>query len=209
MDKNITSGASWNSYYVSNDQVIALLKILKEAQEENKKKIIASLIKQLGYLVQSKIKGYRQKSFYGDLLQEGKLGLLKAIKDFDLQRGINFFKFACWHIQHRIRVYLQWYKKVNKVVEEDENNYFDSHEKCAQDIFEQIEVQQTIKRALDKLPEIDKRVLIMRFGIYDNEFYTFKQIGDRLCLSKQRVEQIQKRALLKLKNNKEIKLLAR
>lgn len=207
-DENVIDKTNWNSYYVSNDQVLALLKILRESESRDREQVIASIIKQLGYLVQSKIKGYRQKPFYGDLLQEGKLGLLKAIKDFDPARGINFFKFACWHIQHRVKLYLQWHKKVNRVIE-NEDNYFGTHEDCAQDIFEQIEVQQTIKKVLDNLPEIDKRVLIMRFGIYDGELFTFKQIGDELSLSKQRVEQIQKRALLKLKNNKEIKLLAR
>lgn len=196
---------SWNSYYVSNDCVLALLKTLRSSPIESRNKILASLVKKLGYLVQAKIKGYRRQIFYNDLLQEGKLGLLKAIEDFDFERGINFFKFACWHIQHRIRVYLHWYKKANKAIEEE--NYF--NEIYAQDYFEQAELQQTIINALEYLPEVDRRIITMRFGIYDNEYRTFKQIGEELSLSKQRVEQIQKRALLKLKNNKEIKQFAR
>ncbi|MFA5048783.1 MAG: sigma-70 family RNA polymerase sigma factor [Patescibacteria group bacterium] len=205
---NEINGFICGTYYVCNDHVLALLKILKESSTKDKEKVLASLVKQLGYLVQSKIKGYKHQLFYGDLLQEGKLGLLKAIKDFDPVRGINFFKFACWHIQHRIKLYLHWYKKINMVLK-DEDNYFGTYEECSSDIFEQAEVKQTIINALNKLPEIDKRVLIMRFGINNNNFYTFKQIGDELFLSKQRIEQIQKRALLRLKNNTEIRLLVR
>ena len=196
----------WDSYYVTNDHVLSLIKTLRDAPESNKDKILDSLVKLLGYLVQSKIKGYKLQIFYGDLLQEGKVGLLKAIRDFDPIRGINFFKFACWHIQHQVKLYLHWYRKANRGLEEE--NYFGTYED-AQDGFEQFELQQIISGALENLPEIDKRVLTMRFGIYDSEYRTFKQIGDELSLSKQRVEQIQKRALHRLKNNKEIKQLPR
>lgn len=190
----------WNKYYVTNDQVIDILKEFSVSSAEDKIKIENNLVGQLNYLVQSKIKGYRNKTFYNDLLQEGKIGLLKAINDFDLNRGPNFFKFACWHIQHRIKLYLCWQKRSSITLEQvDEvTEINDNVENCERKII--------IKKILNKLPEIDRKVLLMRFGI-EQDSLTFKQVGEKLKISKQRVEQIQKRALLKLKNNKEIKQL--
>ena len=57
---------------------------------------------------------------------------------------------------------------------------------------------------INKLPEIDRKILVMRFGINGGEYNTFKQIGEQFSLTKQRIEQIEKRALNILKRNKKI-----
>lgn len=195
------SEEKWNKYYVNNDYVLAILRELKIA--ENKNEILAPLMKKLNYLVQSRIKGYRNKNVYTDLLQEGRIGLLKAIEDFDETRGPNFFKFACWHIQHKIRMYLKWDKKIYKEINEDTFQSYE-YEESSQDKYERQETKQVILKELDNLPNIEKKVLIMRFGIYDSDTYCFREIGEHVSLSKQRIEQIEKHALNKLKNNEEI-----
>lgn len=201
--------SGWNNYYVTNDHVLNLIKNMREAVGPSKEAILTSIVGQLGYLVQSKIKGYRQKPFYGDLLQEGKIGLLKAIKDFDPNRGPNFFKFACWHILHQVKLYINWQNKFNKMVEDDEDNYFGSSIVNSQDQFEEAEMWNIVDRAVESLPEMDKNVLCLHFGIKEEKSYTFKQIGEKYSLSKQRIEQIQKRAILRLQNNEEIKNIMR
>lgn len=196
----------WKSYYVSNEQVLALLKIFRDAPENKKEKIQSLLVKRLTYLVQSKIKGYRERPFYSDLLQEGKIGLLLAIEGFNPLRGVNFFKYAEWRILHQIKMYLRWQKRAERAVRAKEENYFGTI--CGPDpyeYYENIEKQVVLKKALDKLPEMDKRVLVMRFGMFGSDSHTFKQIGDIYSVSKQRIEQIQRRAISKLKNNREIR----
>jgi len=195
----------WKSYYVSNEQVLALLKIFRNAPDNEKPKIQSMLIKRLTYMVQSKIKGYRERSFYGDLLQEGKIGLLQAIKDFDPLRGVNFFKYAEWRILHQIRMYLRWQKRTEKFTISEEENYFgEACETNPYQYYEEIEGQIVLKQALEKLPEMDRRILVMRFGMFGSDSHTFKQIGDIYSVSKQRIEQIQRRAISKLRKNREI-----
>jgi RNA polymerase sigma factor (sigma-70 family) len=196
----------WKSYYVSNEQVLALLKIFRNSSDADKTKVQDLLVKRLTYLVQSKIKGYRERSFYSDLLQEGKIGLLRAMVDFDPLRGVNFFKYAEWRILHQIKMYLRWQKRAQRAILAKEENYFGTI--CEPDphqYYEQAESQVVLREALEKLPELDRRVLVMRFGIFGSDSHTFKQIGEMYSVSKQRIEQIQRRAISRLKKNKEIR----
>lgn len=177
-----------NNYYVTNDEVISLL------NEKNTDLIMTKL----SYLVQSKIKKYKSQIFYLDLLQEGKLGLLKAIYDFDLKRGINFFKFANWHIKHRIRLYLRWQKRNEPI--EIERSYTNNESDYQ---YEQFEMKKNLVKEVENLPHIYKNVLILRFGIGCDKC-SLKDIGEKFSLSKQRIEQIEKSAILKLRKNKNI-----
>lgn len=187
----------WKTYYVTNDCVLSLLKMFREADGKEKDNIKKSLSNKLVFLVYSKIKGYKKRDYYDDLFQECRIGLLKAIEDFDPFRGSNFFKFACWHIQHKIRLFNRYekrYKKITSIKPEEE---------CFLDIendYEKKEFVKVLNTAFKNLTEIDKEVLKMRF--INN--YTFRKIGEKFSLSKQRIEQIEKQALRKLKNNKEL-----
>jgi len=82
---------SWNSYYVNNDSVLELIEKYSGLSSDGKKKIQEKIVKLLAYLVFKRIRGYKNKPYYDDLLQEGKIGLIKAIEDFDISRGLNFF----------------------------------------------------------------------------------------------------------------------
>jgi RNA polymerase sigma factor (sigma-70 family) len=196
--------SDWQHYYITNDQVLLLLKNFNESSKIDKNKIQEDIVNKLSYLVQSRIKGYKNKIYYIDLLQEGKIGLIKAIKDFDLERGPNFFKFALWHIKCRIRSYLKWQNKAGRLVSDDDNYFNRSSEKDLENNYEQAECYKIIIEEINKLPEIDRKILIMRFGINGGDYNTFKQIGEQFSLTKQRIEQIEKRALNILKKNKKI-----
>jgi len=197
----------WKKYYVNNSQVLALIDTWKDALPNKKQSIEDLLIKRLSYLVCTKIRHYRGRPFYGDLLQEGKLGLIRALCDFDSARGPNFFKFAVWHVQSRIRNFLKWYKKIDKNIPEDK-----LYKSCSESVnpYEEYEKYQTNKllcEAIGQLPKIDQSVLLMRYGIGGYDPCTLQQIGDRFFLTRQRIAQIQSRALLKLEKNRVLKEL--
>jgi len=199
--------AAWNKYYVSNDEALALVKIYREAPNRRKKKIKGTILKRLDYLVYAKIKGYRNRLYYEDLLQEGRLGLMKAVEDFDPLRGINFFKFARWHIQSRITRLVNRHKKEDerrgKIVEE--GRCPDECEPSPENYFETMEGARVLRKAMDGLPDVDRRVLTMRFGMDGFSEHTLRQIGEAFSLTKQRIEQIEKKAISKLKKNRQVK----
>jgi len=196
----------WKGYYMYNDEALALIRTWREASPKHKGKVLAELLRRLSYMVQARIKYYKPQPFYSDLLQEGKLGLIKAIEDFDPLRGINFFKFASWHIRSRINNYLRWWKRTLKEMEGDSSSEFYVEVPTPQDHFERIEKRQVLLRAIDRLPELDRKVVMMRYGVGCRN-YTLKQIGDAFSLSKQRIQQIEFRAIAKLGKNQDIKNL--
>lgn len=195
----------WGEYYVYNSEVVSQIEQLRAASTAEGRRIRERLVSQLSYMVCAKIKKHHSKTFYEDLLQEGKLGLVKAIDDFDPQRGLNFFKFANWHIKNRIRRYFRWNYKLptcscdaSTICEEIEGG-------DTEQVFEEIEGRRLLREAVDRLPEMDRRVLIMRFGLDENDEHTFEQIGNMFSLSKQRIEQIKTRAVRRLGRNRQIR----
>ena len=193
----------WKGYYMYNDEALALIKMCREAEPIYKDKIQHELVRRLSYMVQSKIKVYRNRPFYTDLLQEGKLGLLKALKDFDPLRGLNFFKFASWHIQSSINGYIRWYKRNNKEVQRDCFEFTSSQCSDPHEYYERKEGGRVLLNAINGLPEIDRQVVLMHFGICGKN-HTLEQIGDAFSLSKERIRQIEVRAMSKLRRNKEV-----
>jgi len=196
---------AWGEYYVYNSEVVSQIERLRVAPSKERQWIREQLVKKLSYMVCSKIKRHHSKIFYEDLLQEGKLGLVKAIDDFDPQRGLNFFKFANWHIKNRIRRYFKWNYKLPTVSCEAEHICEEVEGGDTQGLFESQEGKRLLREAVETLPEIDRRVIIMRFGLDENDEHTFEQIGNMFSLSKQRIEQIKTRAVTRLGKNRQIR----
>lgn len=203
----MTQANQWDNkkYYVNNSEVLALIDIWKDGNRRQQRNVEDLLIKRLSYLVCARIRGYRDKSFYNDLLQEGKLGLIKALNKFDSTRSPNFFKFAIWHIQDSVSNYLNWYKKIYREIPEQE--FFAPCPESASpyEQYEQLQKNEILLEAIERLPEMDRFVLINRFGFNGSGPRTFQQIGDVFSLSRQRIEQIQSRALERLKKDRKIK----
>lgn len=193
----------WKGYYMYNDEVLALIKMWKEAEPIYKNKIQREFIRKLSYMVQSKIKIYKDRYFYTDLLQEGKLGLIKALQDFDPVRGLNFFKFASWHIQNRVNSYIRWHQKNNKKIQCECFEFSLPESVDPHECYEKKESSRILSNAINDLPEIDKQVILMHYGMH-GKIHTLEQIGNVFSLSKERIRQIEVRAISKLKKNKEI-----
>jgi len=189
-------------YYVSNDEVLKLFK----SENLSKKQITEIITKKLSYMVLARIKKHRRAEYYEDLIQEGMIGLIKAVADFDYNRGPNFFKFAEWHIQNRIRNFWKWHNrapmflKKNKELKRIKEEILDINA-----LLEKLEGNNVIAKAVNKLPEILRNVISMKFGIFTDEEHTFEEIGDDINLSRQRAEQIKCQAVLKLNKNPEIR----
>lgn len=195
-------------YLVSSEEILILIDSWKNAEKKEKDILINQLIKRLTFLVCSKIKCHKNSPFYDDLLQEGKLGILKAIQDFDPERGRNFFMFATWHIQTKVRRFLQKETQKREIPSGDifgNETLYDNPETSFG--IETCEDQRIILKALSFLPDSDRNVLIMRFGFDGEEPKTFQQIGRVLGISKQRAQQIEVGALRRLRKNQELKNL--
>jgi RNA polymerase sigma factor (sigma-70 family) len=126
---------------------------------------------------------------------------MRALQDFDPERGRNFFKFAKWHIQTRIRRALMREMRRREVPVAEPRPGDDICVPGADEQLEQEEGRRILMKALNFLPDKSRRVVLMRFGLNGAPPRTCQQVGQVLGISRQRVQQIESKALKILKRN--------
>jgi len=152
---------------------------------------------------------------YNDLVSEGNMALLRAVDRFDCSRGYKFSTYACHAIFKSFsraarRSYR--YRKIFSVQLEpayEKDDHIDQQrEERYQDHVR--EVRTIMRHNLADLSGIELSVVKNRFSL-SKEFpepLTLKQVGEKLDLSKERIRQIQKQALNKLREVAEQRMAA-
>lgn len=190
------------NYIVKNKDVLEILDNWKTSNKKQKLKIESRLINDLTYFIQSKIKQHKGKAFYDDLVQEGRLGISKAVKDFNPERGLSFFKFANWHIQSRMKSFLS--KEINLKEIPVENNVLDIECENLNEKIDECELKYIVNESLNLIGKKYKIYISERFGIGDYAPSTLQQMGDRRNITREGVRQNLERALTRLKNDNKL-----
>lgn len=132
-----------------------------------------------------------------DIISEGCLGLIRATKTFEPDRNVRFITYAGYWIEQRIRLALIDYKK-NEHDSLDEPLY-ESRNETHKDLLTSKEIRLedgiSITTLLNQLTEKERRIIELRF--YQD--MTYEETGLNIGLTKERVRQIELRALRKLR----------
>lgn len=223
-------------------------------------------------LVASMAKRYSGRGIpFLDLIQEGNLGLIKAVERFDYSKGFRFSTYACWWInqamtrgvfnqtrtvkmpayllekagkvRHVKRVLTEQNKRepipeeiaekaemsvenVKRILESSGNrvvrldtpvydgekatylDYVEDESSLVVDsIIAEVSIPGNINSALLRLTERERDVVKMRFGIGYESPYTLDEIGKKFKLTRERIRQIEKKALERIKRSKSAPVL--
>ena len=148
-----------------------------------------------------------------DLISTGTIGLIKAVTTFNPEKGARLGTYAAKCIENEILMLLRTKKKTCKEVslyepigmdrEGNEIQLFDIIESDEEDVQSRLDLQDDIRRLYEKVEsELSKRermVLKMRYGLYNEEEYTQREIAQQLGISRSYVSRIEKSAVEKLR----------
>ncbi|MGQ7792964.1 RNA polymerase sigma factor RpoD [Faunimonas sp. B44] len=241
------------------DIVLKVQKGEREARQAKKEMVEANL-----RLVISIAKKYTNRGLqFLDLIQEGNIGLMKAVDKFEYRRGYKFSTYATWWIRQAItrsiadqartiRIPVHMIETINKIVRTSrqmlheigreptpeelaeklqmplekvrkvlkiakepislETPIGDEEDSHLGDFIEdknailpidaaiQSNLRETTTRVLASLTPREERVLRMRFGIGMNTDHTLEEVGQQFSVTRERIRQIEAKALRKLKH---------
>ena len=148
-----------------------------------------------------------------DLLSIGTIGLIKAVVTFNPEKGNRLAAYASRCVENEILMHIRARRKGGKEVslyepigtdrEGNEIRLYDVMETDEPDIPEKINLKEDIQKLYEKveseLSQREKLVLKMRYGLYNGEQYTQREIARQLGISRSYVSRIEKSAVQKLR----------
>jgi len=239
---------------------LRIIRAGEEKAQDGKKRLIEANLR----LVVSIAKRYTNRGLgFLDLVQEGNIGLMRAVEKFEYQRGYKFSTYATWWIRQSvsraiadqartIRIPVHMIETINKVVRSSrylvqqlgreptpeeiavkmempldkvrkvlrivkepvslETPIGDEEESSLGDFVEDRQtvspadaavytsLEEQTRKVLATLTPREEQILRMRFGIGEKSDYTLEEVGQRFAVTRERIRQIEAKALRKLRH---------
>ena len=195
---------------LSKEKENQIMEELRNGIDDNRELLITHNLRLVVYIAK---KFESKSSSTEDLVSIGTIGLMHAVKTFNPDKNIKLATYASRCIENEILMHL---RKVNSMkgemsFDEPLSVDWDGNELTLRDVLgtEPDDVYETLeyddeKRLLleivNSLPEKEKNLMYMRFGLDGGESHTQKQLADSLGISQSYISRLEKRILGKIKN---------
>ena len=155
-------------------------------------------------------KYYASNKDQDDLISIGTIGLIKGITTFDHKKGARLATYAARCIENEILMYFRNQKKRQNDINIDDPIETDSEGNALtfldimyeeEDFAENMDLKhntQKLYKLLDQMPEREKQILIMRYGLFNTKAMTQKTVADKLGISRSYVSRIETKALKRM-----------
>ena len=193
---------------LSADEEQIYLEKLKNGDKEARAKLIEHNLRLVAHIV--KKYDVKEKDV-DDLISIGTIGLIKGIDSFKNEKNTRLTTYCAKCIQNEILMYFRNNKKhINDVSLNDsigydkdgnEINLIDVIKSNDEDIVLKLHNKDSIETLINYLSilnEREKEIIIKRYGLFNNDELTQKEISEKLNISRSYVSRIEKRALLKI-----------
>lgn len=154
-----------------------------------------------------------------DLISIGSMGLIKGVETFRPDKNIKLGTYASRCIENEILMFLRKVSKQKVEVSLDEplNVDGDGNELLLSDVIPTPEAhaldevlknekEKIMYQAVENLKVREKEIIIMRFGLYNQQSYTQKEVADKLGISQSYISRLEKKIMKHLKEEMEKKL---
>jgi len=149
-----------------------------------------------------------------DLLSVGSIGLIKAVNTFNPDKGSRLGTYAAKCVENEILMLFRAGKKFSKEVsiyepigtdkDGETVNLLDVLETNGKEALDQVILKQDIRQLYEayqeNLSDMEKTVIRLRYGLFDSQEHTQREIAGELGISRSYVSRIEKKAIEKLRN---------
>lgn len=205
----ICSGGETLPEKLSAEEEIFLAKKLSEGDESAREELISRNLRLVVYTAQ---KFENTGVSTEDLISIGTIGLIKAVSSYDHEKKIKMATYASRCIENEILMFLRKSTKTKKEIslEEPINTDSDGNELTFADVLgtdpdvvsknmENQAEKDILKIAIDLLPEREREIMDLRYGLSCGVEMTQKEVADKLEISQSYISRLEKKILEKLK----------
>lgn len=194
---------------LSKDEELAYLIKAKAGDEEARNVLIEHNLRLVVFLA----KKYENTTYdIEDLVSIGSIGLIKGINTYKIDKNIKLATYASRCISNEILMFLRKNKRKRAEVSlEDALNYdAEGNELHLEDIlgteidlvpneYEKQVDKEVLSKEIEGLPDRDKEIMTLRYGLNNTKEYTQKEVAEILGISQSYISRIEKKVVRKLK----------
>lgn len=206
---HLSSNNSFEKPLTPRRELEELVKFHEQGDIEARNRLVNHNMRLVAHIIK---KYYANYSDQEDIISIGTIGLIKAVNTFDYKKGTKLATYASRCIENEIFMHFRSQKKMAQDISMNEPIDTDSEGNpltftdiiySDETIFDDVDLKLKTEKLYEYMKKIEdpreRRILIMRYGLYDTDPLTQREIAKKLGISRSYVSRIEKKAIEQLR----------